>query len=167
MTILIIDDSVDQRTILKHHLKKGGFGEVLLAESAEKGFEALGLDKGYVDGNIDLILMDYLMPGINGHEACAKIKESKAHEDIPVIMVTGLADLENLQQAFGAGAMDYIVKPVKKIDLLARVRSALRLKKEIDRRKELTALLEQKVQERTAKLAEDFNGKGPASGPGS
>ena len=84
---------------------------------------------------IDLILMDVMMPGMDGIEACQRIKAQDGLRDIPVIMVTIRDDEEALAQAFAMGATDYIIKPVKEIELLARVRAALKLKRETDRRK--------------------------------
>ena len=84
---------------------------------------------------IDLILMDVMMPGMDGMETCQRIKAQDGLRDIPVIMVTVRDDKEALAQAFAMGAIDYIIKPVKEIELLARVRAALRLKRETDRRK--------------------------------
>jgi diguanylate cyclase (GGDEF)-like protein len=96
---------------------------------------------------IDLILMDVMMPGMDGIEACQRIKAQDGLRDIPVIMVTVRDDDEVLAQAFAMGATDYIIKPVKEIELLARVRAALKLKRETDRRKareqELVALTRQ------------------------
>jgi response regulator RpfG family c-di-GMP phosphodiesterase len=80
--------------------------------------------------------MDVLMPGINGVDACRQIKQKEHLRDIPIIMVTAKNDLTNLKEAFSAGAMDYINKPVNSVELLARVASALALKCEMDCRKE-------------------------------
>lgn len=78
---------------------------------------------------IDLILMDVLMPEMDGVEACRQIKSRPHLCDIPIIMVTAKTDLSNLQAAFAAGANDYITKPVNSMELLARASSALALKK--------------------------------------
>lgn len=83
----------------------------------------------------DLILLDVLMPGLNGIEVCAKIKSNVLFDDVPVLMVTASSELEYLADSFEAGAIDFINKPVRKIELLARVRSALRLRNEIMMRK--------------------------------
>jgi diguanylate cyclase (GGDEF)-like protein len=87
------------------------------------------------DAGIDLILMDILMPDIRGIDACRKIKSDESLKDIPIILMTASSDDQHLEEAFDAGAMDYIEKPFKKVELLARIRSALRLKSEIDQRK--------------------------------
>jgi len=136
MNILIVDDSEDQLLVLKSILNAEGYRNIHLAESAEKAFEFLGLEGKKKKNDIDLILMDVTMPGINGIEACGKIKKEESLRDIPIIMVTALREETHLQSAFHAGAMDYIKKPINKIELLARVHSALRLKRETDSRKE-------------------------------
>ena len=79
--------------------------------------------------------MDCLMPVTAGVVATRHIKSLETVRDIPVIVVTAKTDLSNLQAAFSAGAMDFITKPVNSVDLLARVNSALMLKKEMDCRK--------------------------------
>lgn len=136
MNILIVDDSEDQLLVLKSILSAEGYRNIHLAESAEQAFEFLGLKGKKKKKEIDLILMDVTMPGINGIEACGRIKKEESLKDIPVIMVTAHREETHLQSAFHAGAMDYITKPINKIELLARVHSALRLKMETDSRKE-------------------------------
>jgi CheY-like chemotaxis protein len=79
--------------------------------------------------------MDINMQDMDGIEACRRLKALPGARDIPVIMVTGSSDSEDLQAAFAAGAHDYITKPPRKTDLLARVGAALRLKRETDERK--------------------------------
>ncbi|MEI6313987.1 MAG: diguanylate cyclase [Syntrophus sp. (in: bacteria)] len=136
--ILLVDDAEEIRLLITHQLRKAGYTRVIEAASAADAFSLLGLDrydKTTVAG-IDLIIMDIVMPEIDGIEACRRIKEDKRFEDIPVIMITALADKEILQSAFDAGAMDYITKPVDKLELIARVRSSLRLKDEMENRRE-------------------------------
>lgn len=135
MSILIVDDSPDQQALLRSILGKAGHADVLSADSAEAAGRVLNLDGDSATHKIDLILMDVLMPEQNGVETCRQIKRCAHLEDIPVIMVTAKSDLGNLQEAFAAGAMDFISKPVNSIELLARVSSALLLKQEMDRRK--------------------------------
>jgi len=136
MSILVVDDFEDARLLLERILNGGGLENVLLADSAAEAFEQLGLGQGPGQaGEIDLILMDLVMPEVDGIEALKRIKENRALRDIPVIMVTAQDEVESLKTALDGGALDYIAKPVNKIELLARVRSGLKLKREIDRRK--------------------------------
>jgi class 3 adenylate cyclase len=79
--------------------------------------------------------MDIRMPGMDGIAACRRIKAVPQLHDIPIIMVTSSDDTGDLQLAFDAGAMDYLIKPPNTVELLARVRSALKLKQEMDARK--------------------------------
>jgi CheY-like chemotaxis protein len=83
--------------------------------------------------------MDVLMPELDGVTACRTIKAKDHLRDIPIIMITAANDLSHLKEAFTAGAMDYISKPVNSVELLARASSALMLKNEMDRRKEREA----------------------------
>lgn len=135
MAILIVDDSTDHYALLRSILTKAGHHQILGAESAQAAFSMLNLDGIQSATDVDLILMDVLMPEIDGVQACRRIKQQTHLRDIPIIMVTAKNDLENLQEAFSAGAMDYINKPVKSVELLARVASAITLKKEMDCRK--------------------------------
>ena len=136
MAILIVDDSPDQHLLLRSILTKAGHGDILAVDSAQAAFATLNLDGERSPATIDLILMDVLMPEIDGVSACRQIKQKAHLRDIPVIMVTAKNDLTNLKEAFAAGAMDYINKPVNSVELLARVASALTLKSEMDCRKE-------------------------------
>ena len=134
MTILIVDDSPDQHTLLRSILGKAGHTDILSADSAQAASSLLNLTGGTLTQPIDLILMDVLMPDQDGVETCRQIKSCAHLRDIPVIMVTAKNDLSDLQAAFAAGANDYINKPVQGVELLARVSSALALKQETDRR---------------------------------
>ncbi|RME65778.1 MAG: response regulator, partial [Nitrospirae bacterium] len=143
MSILVVDDSEDMRTLIKTILNKEGYRDILLCSSAEEAFRVLDTQ------SIDLILMDVMMPGMDGIEACRQIQKNKDLLDIPIIMVTAKDDKEYLQEAFSAGALDYVTKPFDKVELLARVRSALKLKEEMDRRK----ARERELEELTKELA--------------
>ena len=136
MNILIVDDSEDQLLVLKSILSGEGYKKIHLVKSADQASEILGLKNSYKKENIDLILMDINMPDVNGIEACEEIKKHEELRDIPIIMITAHREENHLQSAFHAGAMDYINKPINKTELLARVHSALKLKRETDSRKE-------------------------------
>lgn len=150
MSILIVDDDSGIRKVLELRLIAEGF-DVVVAINAKDAFGCLGMgQEACVDQSIDLILMDILMPDVRGIEACRQIKDNTALMDIPIILMTASSDTQHLEEAFNAGAIDYISKPFKKVELLARIRSALRLKSEIDKRK----IHEQELTETTRKLQE-------------
>jgi CheY-like chemotaxis protein len=158
MSILIVDDAPDNLLLLQAILKSAGHAAVLTAESAREAFRHLGMDGA--DGTlekspeVDLILMDFMMPEMNGIEACRRIKAVERLRDVPIIMVTANTDPEDLQAAFAAGAMDYITKPLRKVELLARVTSALNLKREMDARKSRERELAEKNRELEQTLQE-------------
>jgi len=80
------------------------------------------------------VLLDVVMPELDGIETCARIRKDQRYSDIPILMVTSLEDMGSLNGAFVAGATDYVTKPVNRIELLARVRTANKLKSELERR---------------------------------
>ena len=155
MSILIVDDSSENLVLLQSILQTGGYKDLLTAESATQAFKHLGIeDSGRNGTDVDLVLMDIQMPEINGIETCRRIKEVERLRDIPIIMVTAVAQREKLQLAFAAGAMDYINKPVNKIELRTRVGSALKLKQEMDKRKAREAELKKRTEELEQALKE-------------
>jgi diguanylate cyclase (GGDEF)-like protein len=135
--ILVVDDSRDSCALLKRLLNNAGHSDVLVANSASEAFSILGLDPEKKDAGkgIELLLMDVMMPDMNGIEACKKLRACGRFDDIPVIMVTANDEADSLAAAFKAGASDYIRKPVNSMELFSRVNSALELKTERDRRK--------------------------------
>jgi len=135
-TVLVVDDLPGNRVLLKHVLEALGFRKILMAENAMEAFDILGLSEHSLAATeIDLILMDVMMPKIDGIEACRRIKNSADHQGIPVIIVTALTEVDTLEDAFRAGAVDYIAKPINHAELNARIRSALALKLAMDERK--------------------------------
>jgi len=142
--ILVVDDSLDVHKQLKVILQAGGVENLHFADSAAAAFAILGLAEGErPNALIDLILMDIEMPGINGIEATRKIKAVPEFQDVPVLMISGDTSQESLTAAFAAGAVDYINKPLNKVELLTRVRSFLKLKAEIEVRKKREKELEE------------------------
>ena len=135
MRILVVDDAEDSRDIIEAALLSGGYNEIATAAS---GWEAIKfLDIGR-EGNgapaTDIVLLDIMMPEIDGIETCARIRNDQRYLDTPIIMVTSLDDMDSLSNAFLAGANDYVTKPLNRIELIARVRAALKLKAELERR---------------------------------
>lgn len=110
--------------------------------------ERLGIGSGSEDGrprmsDIDLILLDMMMPEMDGIEACRVVQQYEHLKDVPIIMVTAVGDSKKLAEALDAGAVDYVTKPINKVELMARIRLALRLKREKDWHKER----DQRIQE--------------------
>ena len=153
MKILLADDSPDARLLLLKMLREGGYRDTLSASSAHDVFKYLDVEHaGARAKEIDLILMDVRMPEIDGIEACRRIKAVESLRDIPIIMITVRSQPEVLRDAFDAGATDYIKKPFEEVDLLARVKATLRLKKEIDARKSWEQELTKTIHELDAAL---------------
>ncbi|MFC3153498.1 sigma-54-dependent transcriptional regulator [Litoribrevibacter euphylliae] len=118
--VLIVDDQPDNLDILVNHLKDSGFR---LAVSIN-GAEALELA---AEQSPDLILLDIMMPGLNGFEVCERLKIQHATQDIPVIFMSALSDTENKVRGFELGAVDYITKPFQREEVLARINTHLTL----------------------------------------
>lgn len=135
MGILIVDDSADMRESMQMVLQAEGFNDVYVVASAEQAFRFLGLEGDNPVAKIDVILMDNMMPRLSGVAACRRIKQHAQTADIPILMITGLNEDAVLTSAFAAGAVDFITKPVKVVELLARLKSAMTLKQELDARR--------------------------------
>ncbi|MBB6731978.1 PP2C family protein-serine/threonine phosphatase [Cohnella zeiphila] len=136
MNILIVDDNPMNVMVVQEMLRRSGYEEVTAALSAEEMFRILRSEgaaaKKAPCPSVDLILLDLMMPNMDGIQACRVLQQDEKLKDIPVIMVTAIGDSRKLAEALDAGATDYVTKPINKIELLARIRSALRLKRELD-----------------------------------
>jgi len=136
VAILIVDDSRDEQELLSTRLRAAGYKSLIVADSAEAALDLLGQNHaGQKTGEVDLILMDIMLPGIDGLDACRRITATEWLRDIPIIVITVKTDEQALLAAFAAGAMDYIRKPVNPAELVARVSSALTLREERTTRK--------------------------------
>jgi PleD family two-component response regulator len=120
--ILIVDDERSNRELLEVMLTPEGF----LLLTAASGEEALAI---VAQQPPDLILLDVLMPRMDGYQVAARIKGNLATRNIPVILITGLDDHSTRTLALSAGAEDILTKPVDRADLCLRVRSLLRLQR--------------------------------------
>jgi len=118
--ILIIDDNLGSRRLLEGLLAKEDY-QLTLAES---GFEALEILKSMQP---DLILLDVMMPGMNGFEVCATIRAEPRLSEIPIIMITALDDDESMLKGIDLGADDFLSKPINRLELRSRVRGIIRL----------------------------------------
>lgn len=141
MRILIVDDNPTNVIIIREILKKENYRDIDKAASAREMFEILGAEGYAKEGqpkasDFDLILLDMMMPEMDGIEACQVIQKNEHLKDIPIIMVTAVGDSKKLAEALDAGAVDYVTKPINKVELMARIRLALRLKHEKDWHKE-------------------------------
>ena len=145
--ILIVDDELHNRQLLEVMLAPEG----LLLQTAASGEEALAKIAQHPP---DLILLDIMMPGMDGYEVVAKIKGDAATKNIPVIMVSALDGRDARLQGLSAGAEEFLTKPVDRVDLCVRVRNLLRLKAYSDYYDKYSQMLEGEVASRTADLSE-------------
>jgi CheY-like chemotaxis protein len=136
MSILIVDDSLIDRSLTEGILNKSGYPHTIAMDSADAAYRYLEQEALHPDlPTVDLILMDIMMPKTNGLEACRSIKADPRLADIPLVMVTANTDEESLRQAFAAGAIDYIRKPILAVELVARVCTILTMQTEMTMRK--------------------------------
>jgi len=137
VSILIVDDNPVNIFVIEKILKQAGYQDLVSLNSAQELFEYIQFGKDSSRHNeIDLILLDIMMPEIDGLEVCRRLQNEEKFKDIPIIFVTALEDANKLAEALDIGAMDYITKPINKVELLARMRVALRLKSELNWHKE-------------------------------
>lgn len=128
MSILVVDDSEEGREIFEAVLTDAGCGEILTAASASAAFSLLALDAPSLvppQCPVDLVLLDVVMPDMDGFKACRIIRNDTRYTRLPIVMTTALDDIESVRTAFSSGATDYLTKPLKRIDLVACVLSSL------------------------------------------
>jgi len=133
MAILIVDDNQVNLFVIEKILKGAGYTDYHSFTSARELFKYLKVSDEHAQlPPADVILMDIMMPEMDGIEACKYLQKIAHLKDIPVIFVTALEDSQKVAEALDVGGVDYITKPINKIELLARLRVALRLKEEKD-----------------------------------
>jgi signal transduction histidine kinase len=120
-TILIVDDNPTNLGVIADYLERRGF-EIMIARSGNDALEKVERLRP------DLILLDIVMPGIDGFETCRQLKATDLTRDIPVIFMTALVEAEHKVKGFEVGAVDYVTKPVQQEEVLARVTTHLRLR---------------------------------------
>jgi len=163
MRILVVDDQEDARDLTEGALLSAGYADIVTAASGWETLKILDVGRtGDLETPVDVVLLDIVMPEMDGVEACARIRNDERYADLPIIMVTSLDDVNSLANAFVAGATDYITKPVNRVELAARVRAALRLKQELDRRqareRELLSFLSSWGDRRASMLIDEATG---------
>jgi len=145
--ILIVDDVSKNIQILGNILSEEDY-QIAWAQS---GLESLSIVKAQ---NFNLILLDIMMPEMNGYEVCEKLKADAKTADIPIIFLTAKADIDSIIKGFDVGGQDYITKPFNAKELLSRVQTHILLKEQQKQLKEANEKLEDKVRERTRQLYE-------------
>lgn len=130
MRILLVDDNLINLFTLEKLLRNSGYNDCIPLNSTKDLLVYMQTPANA--RNVDLILLDIMMPEIDGLEACRQIKQMEHAKNVQIIFVTALEDKKKLVEALDTGGSDYISKPLNKTELLARIRVALRLKKELD-----------------------------------
>ncbi len=147
--ILIVDDEEKNVKLMIAILKNYGYD----FETAKNGLEAIEKAKTFTP---DLILLDIMMPEMDGYETCSRLKEDALTRHIPVVMVTALADREAKIKGLEVGANDFLTKPVDTSELTIRTKNLLRIKEFEDFLKGHNELLEAEVKKKTAQLRESY-----------
>lgn len=147
--ILVVDDEARNRLLLTRLLHDEGYAH----EEAKDGSQAISKARAY---RPDLILLDVMMPGMDGFEVAKQLKADPITEGIPIIMVTVLEDQASRERGLAMGVEEFISKPIKVNELQIRVRNLLRLKLAMDMLKDHNANLEKEVRRRTQALVGSF-----------
>jgi len=132
--LLIADDNQQNRELLEAYLGDDGY-EIAMACD---GQETLDMVQSF---SPDLVLLDIMMPRLSGYEVCQQLKDADATQDIPILMVTALNEMGDIERAVEAGCDDFLTKPVNRLELTTRVKSLLRVRQLTDQRDRLLAYL--------------------------
>jgi putative two-component system response regulator len=148
-TILIVDDEATNRTYLETLLSAEGYA-TLQAQDGKMAYDMILAHRP------DLILLDAMMPVLDGFELAEQLKSHQTTKIIPIIMLTALADRESKMRALQCGVEEFVTKPVDRAELWIRVRNLLRLKEYNDFLADYSHTLEEQVEERTAQLVASY-----------
>ncbi|MEQ8191170.1 MAG: response regulator [Candidatus Eremiobacterota bacterium] len=143
--IMIIDDQPSNLSVMYEYLNEFNT-DLMLIQKGQEGIEIAELKKP------DVILLDIIMPDMNGFEVCKKLKENKNTADIPVIFMSCLTDTDNIVKGFELGGIDYITKPVRREEVIARISTHLKIRRTEESLKKYSDHLEELVEKRTAEL---------------
>lgn len=124
LTILIVDDEDHVRDMLQMVIENANM-TAISASTAEQAMEAL------VEANIDLLLLDWMLPGVSGIEMARQLKNNSRYSALPIILLTARAEKEDRIRAFEIGVNDYITKPFSPRDLIVRIKSAINISKNL------------------------------------
>ena len=138
--ILVVDDKPQNIELIEAYLSPEGYEIV----KASNGREAMGK---LSSEQIDMVLLDVIMPGMNGYEVCRRIKANPKTAALPVLLLTSLHQRENMVDGMNAGADDFITKPIEKDDLILLVRNAVRGKRLYDEKQAASASVYDKGKE--------------------
>jgi two-component system, sensor histidine kinase and response regulator len=146
-SILIVDDNPKNLQVLGNTLKMQNY-KIEFAINGQKAIEWIDKQK------FDLVLLDVMMPEMDGYEVCTIIRKNDNHKNLPIIFLTARTDTEGIVKGFEVGAQDYITKPFNTAELLIRVKTQLELKDSREKLESVNQWLENEVQKRTIELAE-------------
>ena len=132
--ILIADDNEQNRELLEAYLSDEDH-EIIMSVDGQQTVEVAQKEQP------DLILLDIMMPKMSGYEVCQKLRSDPETENIPILMVTALKEMGDIEKAVAAGADDFLTKPVNRLELKTRVRSLLRVRRLSNERDRLLAYL--------------------------
>jgi adenylate cyclase len=144
--LLVVDDNEDNRYTLTRRLKREGYGNLTTANDGRQALELLRSRK------FDLLLLDIMMPEMNGYEVLENLKADAELRHLPVIMISAVGEVENVARCIQLGAEDYLPKPFNATLLSARVGASLEKKRLRDEVRDMNKNLEQRVQDQVAQL---------------
>ncbi len=143
--IIIVDDTPQNIKVIGTILRKEGF-MISIAQSGKQALEIIEQESP------DLILLDIIMPDMDGFEVCKRLKENPVTKDVPVIFLTALSGTEHTVKGFEVGAVDYVTKPIQREELMARVKTHLTIKAYREHLKEEVNIRTKELENRTSEL---------------